>query len=304
MEQLERQPGVTAAPKRNNHSRQQRSNSFAATISVVSGILGICGFFYGIGWAILPSSTLAEKITILCASGALTAAFSLGIGAWRDVRRFTYTMISSSVAVACLAYLSIAAEDDAVGQSARPDIGNTFSSASYPSTESTPVPGPVSTGSDHAVISSKPAISSSNHAISGNVKPQYLADLTGTGSEWLNSAWNLGGKSYPKSLGVPDPCYADSSVTYRWARSYHHFIATVGVADSGSGDNQNHPIDFAVYADAAQGDQLGAQAAQYGHPTVIDVPLQQGETSITLHVNGGGGCELSTAVWGSARLTS
>jgi hypothetical protein len=302
MDQLEsNSDAADEAVDRDDNSSKQRSGTFATIVGLVSGILSVCGFLYGVGWAILPSSTLTEKIAILCASSALTAAFALGIGAWKNLRLFVFSATSIGVAVASLAYLSIAVQDDAATQVARLHAAHTSGSSNSQAQPVAP-PSYAPTGSISTQVSPTPEISSRSPAASATLNPIYLTNLTGSGSAWQNGSWSLGGKYYSRSLGVPDPCNGETSVTYRWSGYYSQFIATVGVTDAASPNNQNDPVNFAVYADASETIQLGTKSAQYARPAIIDVPLQTGETSITLDANDGGYCEISIAVWGDARI--
>ena len=70
-----------------------------AVIGIFTGVLGV---LLSIGFVFLPVVTLPEKIYVLGACLALSAASVAGIGAWRSGRRFGLTAASVCVAVICL----------------------------------------------------------------------------------------------------------------------------------------------------------------------------------------------------------
>ena len=68
-------------------------------IGIATGVLGV---LLTIGFVFLPAGTLAEKMYVLFACLALSAASVTGIGAWQSGRRFGLTAASVCVAVVCL----------------------------------------------------------------------------------------------------------------------------------------------------------------------------------------------------------
>ncbi len=79
-------------------------------IGIATGVLGV---LLTIGFVFLPASTLPEKMYVLFACLALSAASVTGIGAWRSARRFGLTAVSVCVAVVCLAMNNIIASQPA-----------------------------------------------------------------------------------------------------------------------------------------------------------------------------------------------
>jgi NPCBM/NEW2 domain len=285
------------------------SGAHFANVWAIGGFaLAVLGTLSGLGLAFLPSSTLGEKFLIFLASAALSVAGTAGVGAWRSGKRFAITAFSAGTSVVLIALLSIsAAAQSRIGASSAANTqaargGKAGTSGVPPSSApSSLTPSPTPTG-PYATMSP-----SAHAATSG--PPLYLSTLTGSGSSWEDSSWQLAGVTYSQSVGDPDPCNDPAfpdSVTYQLPGRYKEFIATVGVADNADPLDQSTPLDFEVDGNPntdGSTNELGTKSAQWHEPSNMVIPLPNDTTSLTLTISSGNGdCESSAGVWGNARV--
>lgn len=287
--------GDEAAPAGDAERSQER---YEKVVGGVSG--GTMAVFLTVGFEILPTSTLTEKLLIIVACLGLGAAVWGGFGAWRSFRKFTVMSVSVAIAVVCLSALSIVAgnagSSRAQASGGARDPGLQVAADQAGSSSASPVP---------AVSASSP--------LSG--PPVYLADLTGDPESTTppqRGSWTMAGKPYSNSLGYPASSNAATgymetdSVSYQLPPGYQWFAAMVGlndeagINDQGNADNQGAV--FTVY------DNVGGSLHQ-----VYQVhPVWGTPRAIQLNVSGATELRLSTdimlednsseAVWGTASV--
>lgn len=235
----------------------------AVPIGIATGVLGA---LLAIGFALLPTSSLAEKGYVIAASLALSVASVGGIGAWRSGRRFALTAGLTGVAVVCLAALSVAGQAGPT-----PDVSQ--SDAPTPSTSTAAMAASVGTQSPS---SQGPSPSPSGSAASA----ASLVSMTPVGGAsagfQTGPPLEVADRSYQQTLSnswIPGDCNgsifpADDS--YSLDYKYKYFTATVGVADSSaSGDT----VQFSVIVDGQQ--EGPATILPIGQTTTIRVNVTQ-----------------------------
>jgi hypothetical protein len=256
------------------------------------GAHGILGVRPTIGFALLPSSTLAEKAWILLASLALSVASVSGIGAWRSGPRFAVTAGSAGLALIFTATLSVAVQHASAVQAPL--------SAPAPSR-------PPAATRPAAAVSSRPAPTLSPSASPASGTPltgQPLVDMTAvdaSSTNYQSGPQQVDSHSYQQTLYdswddyTCDGSYAPSQTTYELNYKYRDFRAVVGLADSSpSGET----MQFSVLVD---GQQKGiSPTLGVGQTLSINIPVTGAfritlQTSCTSAQNASGANV--TAVW-------
>jgi hypothetical protein len=210
-------------------------------VGVIIGIVtGVLGTLLAVGFALLPTATGADKIYIIVASLALSMAAVSGIGAWRSGRRFTFTAISTGLALVCLAGLSVAAQTGPV----QVTQSNNTSASDSPSTTQTTTVSPIATTS--TTSSPTPSPSQASQSSVQNSGSQSLIDMTpvsGSSSSFQSGPQSVDGKSYQQTLydtwndNLCGYNYSPDTATYELNYKYRQLHMIVGLADtSPSGD--------------------------------------------------------------------
>ena len=249
-------------PKAPDDAQERSLAGYATIVGVVTGLFGM---LLGVGFILLPAATMQEKLLIIGACLAVSAAGATGAGARRSPRGFGPTMVAGGLAIACLADLSIAAADGAkattvasgshqAARTARPSV--TSGAPAMPSLSSSPTPTPTLsasstprvTQSGQSVMPSPPDSSTETTTSQpGTVYLSNLQDSADTGAPQARP-WTVDGVSYSHSLFYTgnQMCVPNgNSVTYDLSGSYDNFRAEVGVAGSSSTD-QGTPFSFTV----------------------------------------------------------
>jgi hypothetical protein len=307
-----------AAPENHDDEREKSLARYATLIGIVTGLFGM---LLGVGFVLLPSATMQEKVLIIGASLAASVAGSTAADAWRGLGGFGLTLLAGGLAIACLADLSIVAADGAkarneasAGHRVSPKSGSSVMPTSSSSATATTTPS--STTSTRSVTQSTQSPSPPPRTPAPPSQPGtvYLFPQPGlTVSDPSHVApgytpWTMGGTSYPHSIVYDGnemcPRPQNASVTFDLSGSYSDFLANVGVAAGSS--YESVAFIFGVFAANGSGQfhELQSTSAQAGHPSQLAAAIPAGTKELQLRtaVAAGGGCVVGSIVWGSARL--
>jgi hypothetical protein len=217
---------------------------------VVIGFAGtVFGCLFAVGFTFLPVSTLPEKAFVSLACLALSVATITGIGAWRSGRRFSITASLVALALICLAALSVTASGRVViriqpSSTTPPNTPQMSLSPSPISPSSASSTSPSSTATDHPSGSTSPG-----PAVGRSLIDMPAVDASST--PYQSGRQKVDGRIdqrtlYDSTSEINCNDSVDGSITYQLDYRYHHFHATVGVADTTlSGDT----ITFSILAD-------------------------------------------------------
>jgi hypothetical protein len=234
-----------AAP---SEDRGRLTEKAGVVISIVTGVLGA---LLAVGFALLPTSTGAEKGYIIFAALALSIAAVSGIGAWRSGRRFAFTATSTGLAIICLAGLSVAAQ---AGPTKAPPSMDIPASGSPNSDQPTTAPTNTTAPTSSATLNSSPT-SPPGTADGGSQPLIDITPVSGSSSSFQSGPQGVNAHSYQQTLYDTwddyncDGSYSPDSTTYELNYKYRQFSAVVGLADtSPSGDM----MQFSVLVDNQQ----------------------------------------------------